>query len=203
MNLTENNIGKTGEKNTMENDFGTQDILTGRGLGIGGFGYGNYGYGQFANPSANAVRINRNSEIAKLGIDRISDQNEENRRNSSTQNLTNTIMDGFNRICDRLNSDAVANRDAIFAQELRNGDRLSDIEREMNANARKADECCCTLQRQACEDKSEILAAIAASESRGIERQLNAAQAELVALKTQVACGCTTGCSTPCHGHGH
>lgn len=171
----------------MDNgNFGTQDILTGRGLGLGGFGGYNYG-GQFASPSSNAVRINRNAAVAEAndrctketlgaGLDRISAQNQEGRLNAAFESI----------------------RTGQFNAELRNGDRLRDIEREITQNARVAADCCCDLKLQGCEDKAQILAAISASEGRNIERSLNAANAELTALKTQVACGCVTGCSTPC-----
>lgn len=35
----------------MENGFGTQDIITGRGLGIGGFGTYGYGSAPYAGPA--------------------------------------------------------------------------------------------------------------------------------------------------------
>ena len=174
-------------ENTMENDFGTQDIITGRGLNVGGFGYGQgAGYGQFASPSANAIRVNRNEGVIRdtskctqdtlsANLDRISAQNFEGRFNSAITSL----------------------RDSQFQGELRTSDKLCAITAQINADARAAAECCCAVKLQACEDKSQILAAIAASnatalavESRNVERSLNASNAELTALKVQVACGC-------------
>ena len=165
--------------------FGTQDILTGRGLGLGGFG--GYNYGQFAGPSSNAVRINRNLEVGEAndrctkqvlgaGLDRISAQNFEGRFNAAVTSI----------------------RDGQFQSELRNGDRLRDIEREIAQNARVAAECCCELKLENCKNTAMLSAEIKAVEGRNIERSLNAANAELIALRTQVACGCVTGCSTPC-----
>jgi hypothetical protein len=187
----------------MENGFGTADILTGRGLGLGGFGGYNYG-GQFADMSSNAVRLNRNEGVTRdaakctqdtltATLSRISDQAEEGRRSAQNTAVLTAITNSEFRTSDRL----TAIVDGQFQAELRQGDRLRDIEREMAANARVAADCCCALKLQSCEDKAQILAAIAASnatvlaaESRGIERNLNNANAELTALRTQIACGC-------------
>jgi len=179
----------------MENGFSTADaVLTSAmsgGFGNGAANWGNRGCAApFADPASNAVRINRNADVSAandsctrsvlgLGLDRLSDQAEESRRSAQFTSI----------------------RDGQFQAELRNGDRLRDIEREIAANAKIAAQCCCDLKLQSCEDKAEILAAIADSkatalavESRGIERSLNAANAELTALKTQIACGC---CPSP------
>lgn len=150
----------------------------GRGGGYWGGEGGGYG-GPFASQSSNAVRINRNADVAREQtrcIETALDQAEESRQFCSLQ-------------------------DKIFQSELRNSDRLRDIEREMNSNARAAADCCCdtkvqladvkaSLLLQSCNDKSEILAAIAGGESRAIERQRNDLSNELTALKTQVACNC-------------
>ena len=187
----------------MDNGFGTADILTGRGLGLGGFGGYNYG-GQFADASSNAVRINRNEGVVRdaqkcttdtltANLARISDQAEEGRRNASFTSLTDGIVNGEFRTAAQLAGITAG----MFQAELRNGDRLRDIEREINTNARAADKCCCDLKLQACEDKAQLLAAIAASnattlavEGRAIERALNNSNAELISLRTQIACGC-------------
>ena len=168
--------------------------------GRGGYGgEGAYG-GQFAGPSANAVRINRNMDITRLGIDRISDQNEENRRGQSEARVMDNITDGHNRICESVHTAEVANRDMIFQQELRNSDRLAALQAEMNANARQADKCCCDIQLNQCKDTAAIMARMEALSKESVSRDLDRAERELIALKTQVACGCTTGCSTPCGG---
>jgi len=126
MELSSNQSNQNYEKENgkMENNFGVNDIITGRGLGVGGFGYGvgSYpGYGQFASPSANAVRLEKNADI------------------TNEQNKCNLLMldqaEESRRFCD-LNSN-------IFQSELRTNDRLRDIEREISANARAAAECCC------------------------------------------------------------
>lgn len=160
----------------MENSFGTQDIITGRGLGIAGFGYG-YGHGAFAGPASNAVRINRNSEIAKLGLDRISDQNEETRRVLSFDRLNDRMVDA----------------------EFRQTDRLRDIQTQLS-------DCCCETQKEILKlEASNNLkfAELSAGQSTIIakldaNKEIAELNAELQALKTQVACGCVTGCSTPC-----
>lgn len=172
----------------------------GRGGGYWGGEGGGYG-GPFATPSANAVRINRNS--AQLA---------DEARHTDTNRICDRMMDGFGSITQ-----------GLFASEMRNGDRLRDVEREMSANAREAANCCCDIQKQQigdtaalsrqiaevesrlslnqCKDTAAIIAEVKASEGRDVERSLNAANAELTALKTQIACGC---CPPKHHGgHGH
>ena len=169
------------------NSFGTQDIITGRGLGIGGFGYPyGAGYGAFASPGSNAVRLDRNAQniedqadctrsVLGLGLDRISDQAEESRRQAQFTAITNAVQN----------------------QEIRTADRLRDIEREIAANARTAAECCCELKLENCQSESRLTAEIRAVESRTIERELNAAQARITQLETINAittqCGCCPG----------
>ena len=176
----------------MENGYAggidTNSLLLAR--GVGGYGYGGFGggYGSgggiltaeaMANGTATNARVEAGNAANAAGVENLLDQNQFTATNKN-------VTDGHQNICDKLTDG-----------EFRTSDRLRDIEREMNANARTAAECCCKLQLQSCEDKAQILAAVADSkatalavESRGIERQLNATQAELISLRTQVACGC-------------
>ena len=148
------------------------------------------GYGQFASPSANAVRINRNGEVTKMGLDRISDQNEETRRNLGEARIMDNITGGHNRISDQ-----------AIASEFRTGDRQRDIEREMNAISRANAECCCETQKEllrmqalndkcCCETQKMILekaastdALILAVEGRGNLDKLAEARSEIAYLR--------------------
>lgn len=186
------------ENENMENTrTNIDDFLTVRGFGGYGAGYG-FGGGQgmypgnsmlaagaHADGTALKTAVDCNASSSAAALDRISAQNEETRRINSFDSI----------------------RDGMFQSELRNGDRLRDVERLMVDGQKEAAKCCCDLSKevaetksalllQSCEDKSEILAAIAGSESRAVERSLNAANAELTALKTQIACGC-------CNDHHH
>lgn len=105
---------------TMANDFGTQDIITGRGLGVGGFGYGD-GYGPFASPATNAIRLNRNNQ-------RVEDQGDHTRE----------VM-GLN--LDRISDQNAETRELLRANGL--SDRLRDIDMRIADNARNMDNCCC------------------------------------------------------------
>lgn len=186
----ENNKMYKMEENEMS-DISTESLLLAR--GVGGYGYGGVwgggygGYGPFASPESNAVRINRNADFTKLALDRISDQNEETRRNLGEARVMSNITEGHNRICDRL-----------VDGEFRTNDRLRDLEREMQANAREAAKCCCDLKVQAANDKAEILSTMQALSKEGIARDLDRAERQIIALQTQIACGCTTGCTKPC-----
>ena len=154
----------------MNGDFGTDDIITGRGLGISGFGGYGYGTGAFSGPTANALRIEEGNRQSAANFENLLDQNQFAVTNDS-------IVRSCNRVTDTTNN-----------SEFRMADRLRDIEREMNANAREAASCCCDVKVQAANDKAEMLQAIAASETRAIERDRNTLQAELISLRSQVAC---------------
>ena len=69
-----------------------------------------------------------------------------------------------------------------------------DTQKAIAESAKDAAKCCCDAQLAAAKSHAEIMATVTASEGRAIERAFNASQAELVALRTQVACGC---CSSP------
>lgn len=127
---TENKVNEKGE-NVMAEDFGTQDIITGRGLGIGGFGYGQ-GYGPFASPGMNAVRLDRNSQMTENQAD-------------CTREVLSTDIAGVRQSFENLTRDNQfsAITKSVNDSEFRNIDRFSNIERELNANARAAAECCC------------------------------------------------------------
>jgi|GEM_PF-3020645 len=190
----------------MDNGFSTSDaVLTAAmsGGGFGGRGGGQWGGGYYGSPFAdmgsNAVRINRNNEVTKaetrcleagLGanLDRISDQN------SETRNI--------------LRFDSI--KDGQFQAELRNGDRLRDIEREIANNARVADKCCCDakiltiekfaeLSKQQAVDNGSVQARLSAIDAKlDANKEIGEKNAMITALETRIACGCVTGCSTPC-----
>lgn len=119
-----------------------------------GAGYG-FGGGRFADFGSNAVRINAAARANAAGIENLLDQNQFAATNS---NIT--------ECCNRTTDNQVNG-------EFRMADRLRDIEREMNANARTAAQCCCDLKLQACEDKAELKAEILAVETRNIQRDLD------------------------------
>lgn len=203
-----NNYGgndKMGEGSLNATEIAVGSLLAG-GRGYGGYGgggaWGGYGggYGPFASPGANAVRLNRNAQFIENQADctrevlgRAIDSN-----SNSFENLTR--QNQFDRLCDRISEGAMDNRDQIFRQELRNGDRLRDIEREMNANARIAADCCCDLKLQAANDKSEIMARMEALSKEGITRDLDRAEREIIALRGEIArCKpCPQPCPPPC-----
>jgi len=140
---------------------------SGGAYGLGG-GYGR----QFADDASNAVRINAGARASAAGIENLLDQNQFAATNNNINSCCSRVTDG------QVNG------------EFRMADRLRDIEREMSANARTAAECCCDLKLENCKNTAMLQAEIKAVEGRTIERGLNAANAELTALKTQIACGC-------------
>lgn len=145
----ENNMENGSSLNATEIAVGS--LLAGRGgYGYGGGAWGGAGgYAPFAGPASNAVRINRNADLTRLSLDRVSDQAEETRRILQAQNTADQIMDGFNRVCDRQ-----------VDSEFRTSDRLRDIEREIAANARLTTAELSGIKLQSCQDKADILTAV-------------------------------------------
>lgn len=85
----------------MENGFGTNDIITGRGLGIGGFGYDGYmqagnsmlAADAHANGTGLNARVECNGAAQAAQLDRLSDQNEETRRILQNDEVRKDISD--------------------------------------------------------------------------------------------------------------
>jgi len=144
----------------------------------------------YANPSANAVRIDRNADVSNLSFVAQRDLSESNFRGLYASFDTATRAGEAARIEKAISDLDQRNADQRFQTELRTNDRLLALQAEMNENAREAAKCCCDLKFQIAENKAEMTATILGVESRNIERALNAANAELTALKTQLACGC-------------
>lgn len=180
----------------MDNGFSTADAVLTSAMS-GGFGnrggglWGNAGCGApFADPASNAVRINRNADVAEAndrctkqvlgaGLDRISDQAEEGRRTAQFTSI----------------------RDGQFQAELRSGDRLRDIEKSLSDMRLDNCKCCeeakllatqnaCDTQRLIIEKSAATDALILAVEARANLDKLAECRSELSSLKTQVACGC-------------
>lgn len=171
----------------MENGYNgnvsADSILWARGSGFGGYNYGG-NCGDFANLSSNGVRADRNvgttrdmahsihGQIATNAnclhgqingaVDRISDQNEENRRYAQNTAIIDTMINGEFRLGDKIEENRresqtaelriadkfTAARDQSVNFEFRQIDRLRDIERENAANARIAADRCCETQKE-------------------------------------------------------
>ena len=134
------------EGETMDNNFGTADILTGRGLGLGGFGYGGYGqgYGRGADGAysvgANAVRLEASGKAHAAGLENLLDQNQFSATNKN-------IVDGFSRASDARSSNVNRVADNQFRAELRSSDQVAAslaVTNDMRAEMAK---CCCDTQK--------------------------------------------------------
>lgn len=178
------------EGETMaDNNFGTNDIITGRGLGIGGFGYGaGYGGGGMY-PGNNVLAANAHADgtavktaidcgmkATAAGLDRTADQAEETRRVLAFDNINKNITDGEFRSSDRLTA---VNKN-ITDSEFRSLDRQRDTDKTLAAMAaanalcccdtqkaiadaaKEAAKCCCEAQLAACKAHAEITATVLA-----------------------------------------
>jgi hypothetical protein len=175
---------KMGDSSLNATEIAVGSLLAGnRGVGGGGV-WGGDSCSTFANPSANAVRADRNAELTTIGQEANRDMMESNFRGITENFLQQNTNDQFNRVCARLADMDNRNSDQRFQAELRTNDRLLALQAEVNANAREAAKCCCDLKLQMCEDKAELKAEILAVEGRAIERSLNAANAKITQLET-------------------
>lgn len=136
------------------NNINTDQLLLARGFGIGGYGLGGYGghgggsYGRdFASDSSNAVRINAGSALASQGHDFLSQQISDNA--DRNRDLALSIQSGvsFDRVIDK-----IADSATVTAANF------NTVTREMNENARRAAECCCSAKLQAAENQAALLA---------------------------------------------
>ncbi len=179
-------------------------LLAGRGGYGGGYGgawgEGYNGCGPWATPSANAVRINRNSQEIENQAD-----------------CTREVLGAGLRSIDNNFENAERARQFTdvrsgqFQSELRTNDRIRDLENRMIENATAAAKCCCetqlgfkdvaldqqkaesATQLKMAEMEARLAAEIKASESRTIQRDLDRAERELQTQKIISTCGCGCG----------
>jgi len=171
----------------MENatGFGTNDIITGRGLGIGGFGYG--GYGGYMQTGNSVLAANAHADGTGLGktvecsgraqaaqLDRLSSQNEESRRILQNDAIKKDITDF------QLQSVVTSGqKDLFFAG------KLADMS---TANAK----CCCDTQLLVVKENSatrELINARALdSTQRDLDRCLQEKQTQTIIAACCPAC---------------
>ena len=118
----------------MDNGFGTNDILTGRGLGL--YGFGGYGNGNdylsaaaHADGTALAAKVDCGQDAAMAALERTSGQNEETRRILQGEALTNLIS-----------SNALENAILNGQQNVALADRFAKLAADQAA-------CCCETQK--------------------------------------------------------
>jgi len=168
----------------MENGFGTNDIITGRGLGIGGFGYGYGGYMQAGNSALAAgahadgtglgktLECNGRSQATQL--DRLSGQNEETRRILQNDAVKKDIADF------RLQT-AIADGQ----QNVALADRLSTM-------AAASAKCCCDTQLLIVKENSATRELINSRALEDTQRDLDRCLSDRQTQTIIAACGC--GC---------
>lgn len=172
----------------MENNgFGTADILTGRGLGLGGFGYGGYGQGSYgtlsslahADGTAIAAKIDCNATSSAAALDRVSDQNEENRRILQSDRLNDKI-------------DGNALESAIL-----NGQRDVAMVDRLNKVSSDAALCCCETQKLILSENNATRELMAAQALKTAEREIDVLRGDSNTQKIIAAILASNG-----HGHG-
>lgn len=197
------------KKNLIKGDFimengsgqiGVNDLLLAR--GVGGGAYGGYGGGflgsghpggggyltaaAVADGTAAAAKQDNISDTLRFGFDNSLEVARESRNIAQ-----------FGRVTDNQ-----------FRAELRASDQLAALTAQVADNARAADKnccdtrfaiadaakeaaaCCCDAKLEAAKNHGQVLAKMEEIDARNIERDLNRANQELTALRTQIACGC-------------
>lgn len=165
------------------------ELAYARGLGYSGYGY--VGRDSYATPSANAVRIESVAQNVEDQADctRTLFGQAFNSIQGQFENQTRAEQNA--RLCDRIAEADTRNTDGQFRAELRSADR--DNFARIQARLDQLAECCCDQKVANAELKagqSEIKTKI------DHNKEVAELNAELTALKTQIACGC-------CGGHGH
>jgi len=164
----------------MENgyeNFGTQDILTGRGLGLYGFnGYSGGTLDSLARADGTALKEGQDCNRALMGtaLDRVSDQAEETRRILQNDNIRGIITDGQLE-----NAILNGQRDVSMA------DRLNDIKFQQA-------QCCCETQKLIFEENNKTRDLINAQALKTAEREIDVlrGQANTQEIIRAICCGC-------------
>lgn len=147
------------EMNGIATGTDLNDIVALRGVGgvagVGGWG----GWGGVQAPYANLASLQHGQdynrqhcenqqdctrEVLSTDIDGVRQSFENLTRDNQFASITKTVSD----------CNSAVNKN-ITDSEFRNTDRFRDIEREMNANARVADKCCCDTQKAIAEAAKE------------------------------------------------
>jgi hypothetical protein len=198
----------------------------GGGGGAWGAGYGGYGggHGVWANPSANAVRINRNAQQIENQADCTREVLGQQMDNTARAFDASTRAGEFSRVCDNLSDLDRRNSDNSFRSELRVSDRLADLaaaqakcccdtQLGFKDVALEQQKCCCDTQLQISQSESRsqlqmsemesrLNAEIKAVEGRGIQRALDRAERELqtqtILRETNNGCGVGRVPCNPC-----
>lgn len=159
-------------------------------------------------------------------VDRISDQTEEARRYAQNTSIIDRMVNGEFRLGDKIEENRresqtselriadkfTAERDQLVNFEMRQIDRLRDIDREMAANARVAANCCCETQKdilrldasnsmkfadaskQAAVDHGATTARLAAIEAKiDANKEISELRAQLQTQSIFATCGCGCG----------
>ena len=178
----------------MENGFGTQDIITGRGLGIGGFGYGNGGYGPYGSLSANAVRTelgtqaavqasNCNREIIASDVEGFRNSLDLLTRSQADATTRKEISDNFALLNSKVSNGQLS--DAILGGQNRVEDTRISLDNKADIMGQISDlraenaKCCCDTQLLIVNKTAELAAQAERLDKEAVLRELNTKDRQL------------------------
>jgi len=194
------------------NEIATLSLLQSRGFGGGqggyGYGVGSGGYGGSmlgAGNSVLAAEAHANGTASDAKLQNLTDANRLAFDSNQEQIRESRTLDQFSRLSDNQFRAEIRGSDqhasilkGMTDVEFRSLDRQRDIEALLVQNAKDAAACCCDAKLEACKSTAEVKALVIQENSATRELirgdALAAANAELTALKTQIACGC---CNSP------
>jgi hypothetical protein len=174
--------------------WGAMNNMGNRNVGGGAWGDGAVGFGGrgvYASPENIRADILSNRDIGNTGIENL-------QREFANITSRDQVSDGFNRICDKMDSNATRQSDQMFAltRDVDNKFGIVTTQNHGIALAMKDQEI------RNVERYCELKAGQATIEAKvDANQKFNELFAENQSLKTQVACGCTTGCTRRCHDH--
>lgn len=121
-------------------------------------------------------------------------------RTLSFDAVTKTVTDGNTRLCDKSEANAVRNSDQLFALSRDIDNKFAIVTNQNHQAALSAKDSEIRNVERFCKLESGQATIIAKIDAN---KEYGELFAENQSLKTQIACGCVTGCSTPCNSHGH
>lgn len=121
-------------------------------------------------------------------------------RTFATEATNKNITDGFGHACDKAEAVAVRNSDQLFAMSRDIDNKFAIVTEQNHQNALAGKDAEIRNVERFCRLESGQATIVAKIDAN---KEYGELFAENQSLKTQIACGCVTGCSTPCNSHGH
>jgi len=183
----------------MPNDVATLALLGGgRGYGYGGGnGYGSSYLTAQAHADGTGLgnrmtmghallteQVKQSESATKFGLEANANAFSEGRQSNEFNRLNDVAWQNRLDITDKLDRIQLNNLRDIANRDLAQAGQIADVRRDIADSAKDTAKCCCDAQLMATQNQAMTMAAIAALETRGISRELDAAQSRITQLET-------------------